>query len=178
MNKVRFIPYTDDHAPQIILWRERADLAEFFRRMPPSMDISALDVLRSYFSKAYMICEENQEEGTSRIVGLAVIDNIEERSKTCEWGILIDPTLCSYRKEVSRQAHHMLLDYIFDYMELNKAYCRILAHRTGAEERLKLLGFQREALLREHFRGQDELIVACLRRDYKHYEKPFKKECA
>jgi RimJ/RimL family protein N-acetyltransferase len=164
---VRLIPYADEYAPLIMKWREDPRMAEFFRRAPHSMDLCSLASIRAHFGTHYFVAEED------KVCGLVTITNHDYYAKTVEWGILLDPDLCSYQKEVSRQAHHIVMDYIFNYIQMNKAYAKIMAHRSGALDRLKLLGFYQEAVLKEHFNGQDELLVACLRREYKEHSEPF-----
>jgi len=160
---VRLLPLTPEVHIQVLLWAEKPELREYFRRSPPIMDwATTVDKAMGW---CYVIYEDLKP------VGIVQLLNQESQARSIETAVMVDKDLCSDRKLVSLQIYKQIAQYIFFYMDYNKMYMKILAHREKLASRLKSGNWIVEARLRRSckFEGQlvDELVLGLLKEDYK-----------
>lgn len=145
-------------------WYENPKLAEYFRRYPPAMDWGRADLIAQYLKGAYFIYEDG------KAVGLVQLGHDDPIARTVEIAMVIDPSTCSDRFRASRVAYTEICNYIFDYMNYEKAYMKVLTTRTKLRDRLQADGWSVEGTLRQScpFQGErcDEWVMGLLKNDY------------
>ena len=150
----------------ILNWYGNPEVAEYFRRYPPIQDWSRPDQLLVGLGWSYLILDPEKKP-----IGLIQLLNNDPAAKTIEVGLLIDKEDCADRKEASKDAYYKIMSYIFDYLDYNKAYMKILTHRTKLRQRLESGGWRVEAHFRKSCRFKNELhdeyVLALFKTDYK-----------
>lgn len=104
----------------------------------------------------------------NRLVGRVTFFDINPRNKAVEIGYLIGS---DFRKEgYAREAITLLLRYLFDQLELNKAMAQTAEFNIESIALLKKLSFKQDGRLRQHhpFNGQnyDDLLFSILAEEF------------
>lgn len=90
-------------------------------------------------------------EVDGRPVGLIGLLNIDSRSRKAEYYITLGEH--EYKgKGVATKASHLLLEYAFDELHLNRVYLYTEVENHSAQRLFERLGFRKEGLLREDVR--------------------------
>ena len=114
--------------------------------------------------RAYWIIEADDAP-----VGLANLARIDLVSRRCELGHYIaDPAMRG--RGVGAAAEYILLQQVFEGLNLNKLWCEVLAENEAAWRLHLAFGFQKEALFRDHVckggRFHDVVGLGVLARDW------------
>ena len=99
------------------------------------------------------------------VVGLAQLGSFDFPARAVEFSMLIDPKLSECRQETSAKAARQIVDYVFDYLNYNKIYCKLVVGRNTLRERLEKYGFRLEGTLRKSIQGKDEWLLGLLKED-------------
>ena len=105
----------------------------------------------------YRACEKTTVEQKFAVVrkeglillGEASFFNYNPLNRSAELGVIIDPD--ERKKGYGREALQLLTRFLFKYRGLNKVYAQTAAFNKGAVALLESLGFQRDAILRQHY---------------------------
>ncbi|MBD3160848.1 MAG: GNAT family N-acetyltransferase, partial [Candidatus Eisenbacteria bacterium] len=95
--------------------------------------------------------------------------DLNARNRSAEIGYLIAPE--SRGKGLGREAVGLLLQFLFNGLGLNKVYAQTGAFNIPSIRLLETLGFQRDAVLREHHlyegRLHDDYVYSLLVREWR-----------
>jgi RimJ/RimL family protein N-acetyltransferase len=160
---IRLTPISDYSS--IREWANDPELAEYFRRYPPTFVWDSPEILKQAFVGSFYICDEDQ------VIGLISMLGVDQQNRNMEFGGLVDKKRCPKRARAFIEASRQLADYGFEYLQLNKIYCRILSTRKDLARLLAIHGFQKDGNLRQNifYKGElrDELVFSLLRDDYR-----------
>ena len=158
-------PVTAGVVPSIVQWAENTSNAEFFRRCPPLMNWLTPEAALSLWSTSWVILEDDTP------VGLVTMCNLEQSSRSCEYGIMVDKEASSHPRLTIDTVYAEALEHAFDYCNLHKVYVKILDHRQGLQKIAEALGFSQEAVLRDSifFNGEyrNEVLLSCLKLEFR-----------
>jgi ribosomal-protein-alanine N-acetyltransferase len=105
--------------------------------------------------------------GEGTLVGRIRYFDLNFRSRSAELGYVIAPD--ARGKGFAREAVSLLAGYLFRGLGLNKVHAQTAAFNESSIKLLESLGFQRDAVLREHhlYEGHlhDDYIYSLLRRE-------------
>lgn len=107
--------------------------------------------------------------GTGTLVGRIRFFDVNPRNRSCEIGYITAPG--ARGKGYAREAVGLLLGYLFDGLGLNKVSAQTGAFNAPSIRLLEALGFQKDAVLREHhlLGGvlHDDLVYSILAREWR-----------
>lgn len=162
---VRMLPYTDNIAPLILAWYEKKSNAEFFRRCPPAQNWGTPDLIRQIFGGMWIVYEDE------RPIGLTGLFNIDNYSRSCEFGMMVDKDSTEDRPRVCHAVCNQVGSYCFNYMNMHKVLVKIMPWRAGLEKYLQAHGFTKECDLRDscYMNGEyhSEALYSCLKLEFK-----------
>ena len=119
------------------------------------------DNTRYYF---VIVTLENDE-----MIGTISLENINYRNRTAELGIFIGDE--TYRgKGIGKEAIHLILDYGFNYLNLNSIQLTVLAFNERAITCYKKCGFKEAGRLREDYylngKYYDKILMDILKSEF------------
>jgi RimJ/RimL family protein N-acetyltransferase len=158
-------PVTAHVVPSIVKWAENPSNSEFFRRCPPLMNWLTPEVALALWGSSWVILEDDMP------VGLVTMANLEQSSRSCEYGILVDKEASSHPRFTIDTVYHEALEHAFDYCNLHKVYVKILDTREKLAAIAASFGFSQEAVLRDSifYKGEyrNEILLSCLKLEYR-----------
>lgn len=156
-------PVTIENVELIRAWAADPYYGEFFRRFPPVFTWGEDQAVISTFVNSYFIRQDDN------IVGLCSLINVDNISKSVEYGVLLEKESKETVKTLF-ESSDKLKDYVFNYLDFNKAYCTILKHRKDLISLFELNGMKFEAELKEScfWQGKfwDEVRYYQLKREF------------
>lgn len=162
---IRMMPFTDQIAPYILSWASNKENVEFFRRCPPMCNWGTVELIRQLFGNMWVVYEEDQP------IGLAGIFALDQYSRSCEFGLLIDKEHCTDRPRACNEICNQVGQYCFNYMNLHKVNVRVLPWRQTLAKYLEAHGFAKECDLRDScfMNGEyhSEGLYSCLKLEFK-----------
>ena len=116
--------------------------------------------------KRYVICFAVKKE---EVIGRIRIQNINYLHNNCEVGLDIIP---AYRgKGYGVKSYEMLLDFLFNHMNMNMIYLKVGDFNPDAKVLYKKVGFKESGRLPQYFyrhgKYWDYIIMSLTRREYK-----------
>lgn len=151
-------PFKDSDMEMIKGWAVRPELSEYFRRHPHTFTWQPV-----MFQSAYLV------EEAGAVVGLIDLANFDSLCRKVDFGLLMLPE-CPNKREVYLAACSEVADYIFKYLNYNKAVCRVLGHRTDFVSFLETIGWKQEGILQQNCWFQekffDEIQLSILKKDW------------
>lgn len=155
---IQFKPVNQELVLQLPKWAARPDLQDYFRAWPALLDWDRPDLITQRLEWAYAIYED------SVLIGLIQLCYPNAKAKTIEYGLLIDNQTCSDRIAASWEAERLIREYVFNVLDYNKIYVRILENRKTLLSRLLYLGYCLEGTLKQSTKIGDtyhnELLLA------------------
>ena len=104
----------------------------------------------------------------NRLVGRASYFDLNTRNRSVEIGYLIGPEFRG--KGYAREAIILMLRYLFDKLELNKAMAQTAEFNIESVALLKRLGFKQDGRLRQHHpldgKNYDDLLFSILAEEF------------
>lgn len=86
-------------------------------------------------------------EKDKEICGIVSVYHIDEKNKKCEWGrFMVDEKY----KGVGSVVEYMVLDFVFNVLNMNKLYCEVLIMNDPVISMHKKFGFITEGLFLDH----------------------------
>jgi len=160
---IQLKPVSQELVLQLPKWATRKDLQDYFRAWPAVLDWDRPDLIAQRLEWAYGIYENET------LIGLVQLCYPNAKAKTIEYGLLIDNQTCSDRIAASWRVEELIRDYIFNVLDYNKIYVRILESRKILLARLLELGYTQEGLLKQSTKiGTEyfnELLLAKFKED-------------
>jgi diamine N-acetyltransferase len=109
------------------------------------------------------------ENDTQKEVGRIYLTNINYRHQKGEYGIVLHSDFRG--KRIASDASHLLLEYVFNNLPINKIYLEVFESNTKAIHLYEKIGFQKEGVFKEeYFKNgtfQNVCRMSLLREDYK-----------
>ena len=106
---------------------------------------------------------------TKEIVGTIYLLNIDQVTRSCEFGIMIGE-LSHRGKGIGMRATSMIIDHAFLDLNLNRIQLRVKPSNASAVALYKKCGFQQEGILREAIYKdgyyEDLIMMSLLKKDY------------
>jgi len=163
--KLRAIELKD--LPKMVKWRNDPDIYQYFYEQEPlSLVMQKIwfeNLLKKQDEKLFII--ETTDE--KNIIGTVGLTRIDWRNRKAELGRFVIGEKKFLGSGYGAEAEYLILDYAFNYMNLNKVYGDRFAFNERVLVLHKKFGFQDEGLLRKHiFKNgeyQDVIIVGLLR---------------
>jgi RimJ/RimL family protein N-acetyltransferase len=156
-------PITAEDLHLVRKWVIDPYYGEFFRRFPPMFVWDNDQTILNHFNTSYLVRQDD------KVVGLCSLINIDNQARAIEYGVLLEKDSEETLKTLF-ESSDQLKEYVFNYLNFNKAYCRILSHRKDLVSLLQLNGLKFEAELKQscYWQGRywDELLYYQLRSDY------------
>lgn len=156
-------PVTAENLFRIKQWIAHPYYEEFFRRFPPLFIWDNEQAMLNTFNTSYFIRQDDE------IVGLCSLINFDNQARSIEYGVLLEQNTKDALKTLF-ESSGQLKEYVFNYLNFNKAYCRILSHRKDLISLMELNGLKFEAELKQscYWKGKywDEVLYYQLRSDY------------
>jgi RimJ/RimL family protein N-acetyltransferase len=118
-------------------------MAEYFRRYPPAFTWLTPSTFIQVMASSYVVQIDD------KAVGLLSLGNFDNVAKKVEIGIALDPAL-GRRARFALEAFDLALDYVFNYLGFNRAFCLALESRADLTHILVRGGFKEEGLLRDN----------------------------
>src|SRR6056297_2989689 len=122
-------------------------------------------------TKSYTFAIERKKD--DEYLGGVGINEIDWKNSYCEIGIFLAEDYCG--QGYGTDALKVLIDFIFNEMNLNKVMLSVYSFNDRAQNSYKKTGFVEEGRLREHiFRNgkyNDEIIMSILRKEWEEMKK-------
>lgn len=161
INKVELKPVSPELITAIIEWAKKPHLRDYFRAWPALQDWNSATTISQRLEWGYGIYENDV------LVGLVQLCYPNQAARCIEYGMLIDSNKSKNRYETSLEVERLISKYIFETLNYNKIYVRILESRKNLFQRLKNQGYELEGTLKCSARidGQyvNELLLAKFR---------------
>lgn len=161
INKVELKPVSPELIVAIIEWAKKPRLRDYFRAWPPLQDWNNPTTITQRLEWGYGVYENE------KLVGLVQLCYPNQAARCIEYGMLIDDELSTNRYETSLEVDCLIAKYIFETLNYNKIYVRILESRKNLLNRLEKQGYELEGTLKCSARidGQyvNELLLAKFR---------------
>lgn len=107
---------------------------------------------------------------TNKLIGTVGVYHIDWRNRKAEWGrffINKDGLIIPHAGKI---VESIILDYVFNYLNLNRLYCEVLESNTKVIELHKSFGFIEEGVFREFIYKDGEYVdvvaLGMLRSDF------------
>lgn len=159
--QIKIRPFAESDMELVKSWASRPELAEYFRRHPHTFTWQF-----GMFASAYLV------ERAGAVVGLIDLANYDHLCKKVDFGLMMLPE-CPDKRLTYIEACSEVGDYLFKYLNFNKAVCRVLAHRSDFIANLEEIGWKQEGMLRENCWFQekfyDEVQLSILKKDWYEY---------
>ena len=110
-----------------------ADVAERFKKSD-----------KSPYKQAFAIVSKKSKNP----VGKVSFFNYNDVNRSAEMGILVDPD--ERKHGYGEEAMKLLINYLFQFRNLNKVYAETAEFNHGTMALLETLGFKRDGILRQH----------------------------
>ena len=89
------------------------------------------------------------DKASKKLIGMTLLEDVDQRNRNACWGIYISDL--NFRKRVYALEETMLiLNYAFDYLNLNKVYGNTLSNNSKGRGFHSLVGFNEEATFKNH----------------------------
>src|SRR3989304_2878197 len=159
----------DSDIPKMAEWRNDPNIYDYFYECEPVSDITQRKWLDKHLNdpteKLFIISTLD-----GKPIGTVCLIDIDLRNRKTESGRFLIGERDYQNKGYGMEARMLILEYAFEYMNLNKVYGEILATNNKIIELNKKFGFTVEGLLRQHiYKGGkylDVVIIALLRKTY------------
>jgi RimJ/RimL family protein N-acetyltransferase len=106
--------------------------------------------------------------GTGTLVGQVRYFDLNFRNRSVEIGYVVAPS--ARGKAFGREAVALLLDFLFGGLGMNKVHAQTASFNGSSIKLLESLGFERDAVLREHhlYQGRlhDDFVYSILAKDW------------
>jgi|GEM_PF-4917702 len=158
---VELKPVSTEVLTMLPSWAQKPPLRDYFRAWPPLQDWNSPTLLAQRLEWGYGI----YENGT--LVGLVQLCYPNQAARCIEYGMLIDDDLSHNRYETSLQVEQLISKYIFETLNYNKLYVRILKTRTNLLTRLLNLGYKIEGTLEQSARIDGQYVTELLLAKFK-----------
>lgn len=154
-------------------WRNDPSVRIYTRSMAEITDMEHAAWIESYasdlfFGVKYLGGSTDQDVAYNEVVGTVGLSKVDERHKTAEFSIIINPRLHS--KGFGKPALHAILNYGFDVLDLNKIYGECISGNTALMLFMSV-GMQCEGFLREHYASdkgfRDSFVVSMLKSEWR-----------
>ena len=171
--RVRVIDSTD--AEYVRKLRNSPQILQFYQDRYFVSDVQQRIFLESLADNKHRIFYVGEDKETGQRFGVFCYQHIDYRSQRAEGGQFLDPELHSYAIHAF-EASFLLLDYGFQYLNLQKVTGEVLASNRPAIRYSEATGMKQEGLLKRHvfFDGgfRDVIVFGMFRDDF--YNKPTK----
>jgi len=153
-DKVRIIPAEDSHWPRIYSWQHSGDYDSFFGNMPMLDSRTSGQFLRD--NLCFMILDPKD---VNKIMGMFVINRIEERHRNAHFGVLIDKAFQG--QKIARPSIIMMIDYILNMMNFYKVIARVNEGNDVSAYLTETIGFKKEAELEDeiYYNGEFKNVI-------------------
>jgi len=132
-----------DNVHKIREWSRDPYYAEYFRRYAPEFTWGDDAAVAHMHSASFFVRVEDE------IVGMVGFANYDQHNKQIEYGILMEKD-CPNKVKVIFESGELVKDYVFNYLNLEKIFIRVLTHRKEIKRILALNGFKLDGLLRNN----------------------------
>lgn len=143
------------------LWAQKPRLQDYFRSWPPLQDWNSPTILAQRLEWGYGIYENDV------LVGLVQLCYPNQAARCIEYGMLVDDELSYNRYETSLKAEQLISAYVFETLNYNKLYARILKTRKNLLTRLLDLGYKIEGTLEQSARIDGQYVTELLLAKFK-----------
>lgn len=155
---------------QIAEWRSDPNISKFLYdevSISLAMETMWFDRLLVDPTRTVWMIEEKDTEAAIGIVGICKIDL---RNRKAEYGPLLIGERGHTGKGYSREVEGLVLDYVFNYLNLHKLYGEVLCYTANVLELHRNSGFKVDGTLRDHvFKSgsyHDVVLISMLQEEY------------
>jgi RimJ/RimL family protein N-acetyltransferase len=158
-----------ENCSKVVEWAQDPKLSDYFRRYPPIQDWHQPEQIIAGLGVGYMVVEDD------KVVGLAQLLNNDARAGSVEMAMLVDKGACKEPEVVASKAYIMLCDYIFEYLNYQKIYMKVLESSKGLQKYLINGKFKQEGYFKRSCRYKGELVgeimLSLFKEDYKQWDR-------
>lgn len=160
-----------DDLPNLIKWRQDADLSRYYDILPINMSSELAQELRNNIGSSHRL-DFIIETKKGQPMGIAYLKNIRWDDRNAELH-----TMAGDKDKrhivLGAEAVFLLLIYAFRQLNIHKIHGRVIEYAKEAEDLMKEVGFVKEAVLRKLVfqKGQywDVYIYGLLDREFKEF---------
>jgi RimJ/RimL family protein N-acetyltransferase len=110
------------------------------------------------------------------VCGIVSVYHIDNKNRKCEWGrFMVDEN----HKGVGSVVEYMVLDFVFNVLNMNKLYCEVLIMNDPVISMHKKFGFATEGMLLDHVYKKgtpmDVMYLALKKSEWSAYQDRFAK---
>lgn len=167
--KVRLVPYSKKHFEDTLKWVNDAYIAVRVNRVLPVTASEHLDWYEHIVKDKSQIIFAIELKADGTYAGNCGLKNIDNRSHKAELWIYLGNEFAN--QGLGKDATKLLLDYGFDFLNLNRIYLYIVENNKIAEKLYESCGFKKEGLCREDvfMEGNyyDTVWMGLLKEEYK-----------
>ena len=162
-----------DDLPNILKWRQDAELARYYDELPIHMPLEIEQEIRTKISspdRLDLVIETKKGEA----IGVVFLRNIRWKDRNAELHAMVGEKDKRYIF-FGAEALFLLLLYAFRRLNMHKIYGRMIEYAKEAEALMKDVGFEKEAVLRKFIyqkgRYWDFYIYRLLDREFEEFLK-------
>lgn len=167
--RIRLRAIEQEDLEKMAEWRNQPETYEYFYEYFPlskaSQQMWYENLLRKTDDLMFVISTL-----AGKAIGTVAVLNINWRNRNAEWGRFLIGEKDYMAKGYGIEAELLILEYVFEHLNLNRLYGEVLVDNTRVRSLHKKCGFQEEGLLRQHIYKQgkycDVIIVGMLKEDY------------
>jgi len=155
--KVRLRPFRRDDLPRLIVWRDDAEIRRTalwgnarFGPKEAERWLRSLGMDRSRMTLAIEL------RGSARLVGLTVLNRVDQHARTAYFGIVVGEKDC-WGRGIARQALGLMLRRAAT-MRLRKVLLEVAADNPRALRLYRSAGFHVEGVLRDQLARPDSFV--------------------
>lgn len=141
---------------------------EFFRRQPPENMWPTDGQVMQWYLSSFVVEVEDE------LKGLVTVVNHDQACRSVEVGIVIEKG--PERRETMLEAMHTIATHLYDTLNMEKMWVRVLPSRTSLAEYMKSFGFVKEGTSRRslYWKGQwhDEVTYSLLKEEWNSLKHP------
>lgn len=134
---------TADTVYKIREWVKDPYYAEYFRRYAPEFTWGDDQAVANLHAASFFVRVEDE------IVGMVGFANYDPHNKQIEYGILMEKD-CPNKVKVIFDSGELVKDYVFNYLNLEKIFIRVITHRREIKRILAMNGFKLDGVLRQN----------------------------
>jgi len=139
-----------DSVYKIREWVKDPYYAEYFRRYAPEFTWGDDAAVAHMHSASFFIRVDDE------IVGMVGFANYDQHNKQIEYGLLMEKN-CPDKVKVIFESGDLVKDYVFNYLNLEKIFIRVLTHRKEIKRILIMNGFKLDGILRKNVYWNGEM---------------------
>lgn len=168
--RVRLRAIEQDDIPVLVKWRNDPDVYLHFFEHEPLSEMMQRRWVERLIDKGDEKMWLVETVAAAELIGTIGLVHTDWRNRKAEWGrFLIYPS--DYRRKgYGAEALALLLQYVFDHMNLNRLYCEVFADNGPAIALYRKFEFREEGTFRQHiFRCghyRDVLCMSLLKSEY------------